>query len=677
MSAVNVEALLAQDAIEEELGLPFRFGKPFDVNLGLDNAGTWETLPNGDRLWRLEIVCPNAYSINLIYDRFRLPEGAQFFIYNDDRSKTLGAFTHRNNKSHGKFATAPLPGQSVTLEYIEPADAAFPGELNVSSVVHGYRNVFGKNAQGFGGSGFCNINVNCPDGADWQDDKRAVAMILTQGGSRICSGSLINNVEQDLTPYFLTANHCLGGEQTWVLMFNYESPSCSNIDGPLDQTVSGTTLLANYASSDFALLLLDENPSAEYDVYFAGWSRENVPTSWAVGIHHPSGDIKKISFDDDPVTSTNYLATSGTTHWRVDDWENGTTEGGSSGSPLFDNNHRVVGQLHGGYASCWDIRADWYGKFSMSWDGGGTSSNRLRDWLDPNTTGVMHLDGTYPDSDQDGVPNNTDNCPTMPNPGQEDGDSDEVGDLCDNCVDTPNSDQGDADGDGDGNACDPDADDDTILNEDDNCWLVQNLDQYDSDGDEVGDACDNCVDDQNPHQYDENGDGVGDMCDGELHIESYPVDIPFGYVDEPYSYQFWAVGGVGPYSWNKLLGQPPFGTVFTGGSVGTITGTPLSEGTSFMQIEVVDSDSPVNKDTMDITIEILTSLYLCGDADGSEDIDIDDVVYLLAYIFADGPAPDPLEAGDTDCSGAIDIDDAVYLIAYIFIDGPEPCSDCP
>jgi hypothetical protein len=313
----------------------------------------------------------------------------------------------------------------------------------------------------------------------------------------------------------------------------------------------------------------------------------------------------------------------------------------------------------------------------MSWDGGGTSSNRLRDWLDPNTTGVMHLDGTYPDSDQDGVPNNTDNCPTMPNPGQEDGDSDEVGDLCDNCVDTPNSDQGDADGDGDGNACDPDADDDTILNEDDNCWLVQNLDQYDSDGDEVGDACDNCVDDQNPHQYDENGDGVGDMCDGELHIESYPVDIPFGYVDEPYSYQFWAVGGVGPYSWNKLLGQPPFGTVFTGGSVGTITGTPLSEGTSFMQIEVVDSDSPVNKDTMDITIEILTSLYLCGDADGSEDIDIDDVVYLLAYIFADGPAPDPLEAGDTDCSGAIDIDDAVYLIAYIFIDGPEPCSDCP
>jgi hypothetical protein len=167
------------------------------------------------------------------------------------------------------------------------------------------------------------------------------------------------------------------------------------------------------------------------------------------------------------------------------------------------------------------------------------------------------------------------------------------------------------------------------------------------------------------------------VCDGELHIESYPVDIPVGYVDAPYSYQFWAVGGVEPYSWNKLIGQQPFGTVFTGGAVGTISGTPLSEGTSFMRIEVVDSDSPANTDTMDVTIVILAPLYLCGDADSSEGVDIDDVVYLLAYIFTDGPAPDPLEAGDADCTGEIDIDDAVYLIAYIFSGGPEPCADCP
>ncbi len=65
--------------------------------------------------------------------------------------------------------------------------------------------------------------------------------------------------------------------------------------------------------------------------------------------------------------------------------------------------------------------------------------------------------------------------------------------------------------------------------------------------------------------------------------------------------------------------------------------------------------------------------YTCGDADGSGAVDIDDVVYLITYIFSGGTAPDPLEAGDADCSGMIDIDDVVYLITYIFSGGPAPC----
>jgi hypothetical protein len=67
---------------------------------------------------------------------------------------------------------------------------------------------------------------------------------------------------------------------------------------------------------------------------------------------------------------------------------------------------------------------------------------------------------------------------------------------------------------------------------------------------------------------------------------------------------------------------------------------------------------------------------MCGDADGSHDIDIADVVYLINYIFSGGPAPNPLVAGDADCSGDIDIADVVYLIAYIFSSGPEPCAKC-
>jgi len=416
MPSFDVKAMLAQDEEEAKLGVPFRFGKIFEVDLDLDNSGLWTELEDGSRVWRLEISSPGAYSINLIYSRYHLPKGARLFVYSEDRSMVLGAFTDFNNKEGGQFATAPVKGDVCYLEYYEPVEARGKGELAVSKIIHGYKDVFNfnqtKDTDGFGSSGSCNNNVNCPEGDPWQSQKRAVAMILTSYGSRICSGSLVNNVRQDETPYFLTANHCLGGESTWIFMFNYESPDCTNIDGPTYMTVQGSTLRATYSTSDFALLELSEQPPDTYEVFFAGWSNIDVASTSSTGIHHPSGDIKKISFDYDPATSANYLQTSGTTHWRIGNWEDGTTEGGSSGSPLFDQNQRVVGQLHGGYASCTSITADWYGKFAMSWNGGGSSSNRLRDWLDPDNTGATTLDGYDPYAsvaiDHDPLPNTLD-----------------------------------------------------------------------------------------------------------------------------------------------------------------------------------------------------------------------------------------------------------------------------
>ncbi|NIS15969.1 MAG: hypothetical protein GWN00_24380 [Aliifodinibius sp.] len=399
MGYVDVEVLLAEDSIDEENGLPPRFGYPFKVNYDLENSGTWETLPDGSRLWRLRIACPGAYSINLIYDHFWLPEGARLFLYNDDHSMVLGAFTPQNNKSWDEFATGLVKGDICYLEYHEPADVESQGIISISSIIHGYKNLFNSKEVdgilGFGDSGSCNNNVNCPEGLPWQDEKRAVAMILTSGGSRLCSGSLINNARSDLTPFFLTANHCLPGASTWVFMFNYESPTCDNIDGPTWMTVSGSTLRANNSYSDFALLELAEAPPDSYEVFYAGWSRIDTAASSAVAIHHPSGDIKKISFEYDPLASTSYLGGpgSGDSHWRVEDWDDGTTEPGSSGSPLYDPNHRVVGQLHGGYASCTSQTPDWYGKFSKSWDYGSSASTRLKEWLDPDNTGVWVIDG--------------------------------------------------------------------------------------------------------------------------------------------------------------------------------------------------------------------------------------------------------------------------------------------
>ncbi|MBU1983573.1 carboxypeptidase regulatory-like domain-containing protein, partial [bacterium] len=200
------------------------------------------------------------------------------------------------------------------------------------------------------------------------------------------------------TPYFLTANHCLGSHSSWVFMFNYESPGCPNQNGPTNQTVANATLRANNAASDFALLQLSSPVPLTYNPYYSGWSREDVAATNSVGIHHPRGDIKKISFDDNPPVSDRYLGNSGVanSHWKIVQWDDGTTEGGSSGSPLYDQNHRITGQLHGGYASCTSLTPDWYGKFSMSWDYGSSPSTRLRDWLDAANTGVMVLDGIDP-----------------------------------------------------------------------------------------------------------------------------------------------------------------------------------------------------------------------------------------------------------------------------------------
>ncbi|MEP0828393.1 MAG: trypsin-like peptidase domain-containing protein [bacterium] len=397
---LDLKALLAEDNMEEAMGLPFRFGYPFEVAFNLENSGEWTELGDGGRIWGLRIVCPGAYSINLVYSRFYLPDGARLFLYDESQQFVRGAFTSRNNKEHRQFATAPTPGAAVILEYYEPSAVRGQGELEIGQIVHGYKDIFefgGDNdVDGYGESGACNININCPEGAPWRNEARAVAMILVANGTRICTGTLVNNVRQDQTPYFLTAYHCLGSEATWIFMFNYESDACVNVNGPTDMTVSGSVRRALNEVSDFALLELLESPPPEYKPYFAGWSNLDLPSDSSVTIHHPSGDIKKISFDYEPLISTDYLNATGTSHWRVIEWDRGTTEVGSSGAPLFDRNHHLVGQLHGGFASCANTLSDWYGKFSYSWNAGETPSSRLRDWLDPDNVGAATLNGFDP-----------------------------------------------------------------------------------------------------------------------------------------------------------------------------------------------------------------------------------------------------------------------------------------
>jgi len=400
LPGVDHDAALAEDAAAPK-DEPLRFGLPVDVPLDVVSQGVCDTLADGRRVWRLRVASPGAFSLNLLYDEFQLPPDAQLFLYSDARDHVLGAYTEANHNPDGGFATQPVAGDAVTLELVEPADAAFPSSVRVSRVVHAYRNLFGREAErNYGDSGNCNNNVNCPEGDPWRTEIRSVVMILTGGGYRICSGALVNNTAQDMRRYLLTANHCLGGETSWIFMFNYQSPGCANQNGPTNQTVQGCVRRASLSDSDFALLELNTPIPASYHPVWAGWSAVDTAPALGVGIHHPSGDIKKISFEDAPLVSDRYLGNSGVTgsHWKVVDWDDGTTEGGSSGSPIFDPDHRIVGQLHGGYASCSSQTSDWYGKFSMSWDRGSTPATRLRDWLDPGNTGLLILDALDPEA---------------------------------------------------------------------------------------------------------------------------------------------------------------------------------------------------------------------------------------------------------------------------------------
>lgn len=393
MPSFDVEAMRAEDAFNDEYKIgPWRFGKNFETNFNLDNSGIWHTMPNGDKVWRLGIESDGALSINFEFSTYEIPDGAEVFVYNSDRSQFIGAFTNKNNAGHGELGVQQVAGQSIIIEYTEPANAAFPGRLTIGQVTHAYRDIMGF-AKGLGDSGSCNNNVICPEGDPWDNEIRSVAMIVV-GGNGACTGTLLNSCAQDGTPYFLTANHCLGGSNTWVFRFNWDSPSCNqNLNGPTNQTVSGSSLLANNGASDFALLQLNSTPPSNYNVYYAGWDATGTPPNSSTGIHHPSGDVKKISFDTDASSTANFQ---GVASWHISDWEDGTTEGGSSGSGLWNENHHIIGQLYGGIASCQNNVDDYYGRFDLSypqmeqWLGNCT---QILDGWDPNL-GSLDLDAS-------------------------------------------------------------------------------------------------------------------------------------------------------------------------------------------------------------------------------------------------------------------------------------------
>jgi hypothetical protein len=412
---VDFAAVTLEDQERDLAGLPPRYAIPNAFDLTPAGSGMWETTDEGSTsVWRLAVSSPGAVSLNFGFRRFHMPKGGALFVYASDFRHVLPAFTARDDAAHGELWTPPVESGSVVLEVTVPSALKDEVVLELTSVNVGYR--------GFRDvmtplSGSCNVDVVCPQGDPWRAEIPAIAVIST-GGSTFCTGFMVNNTAQDQKPYFMTANHCgitSGNAPSLVAFWNFETTPCGGTpNGQMTQFNTGAFFRASSSPSDFTLVELDSAPNPAWGITFAGWDHSGADATSAVCIHHPNTDEKRISFENDPTTTTSYLqnAVPGDgTHERITDWDLGTTEPGSSGSPLFNQDHHVIGQLHGGFASCSSQTSDWFGKFSRSWSGGGTNSTRLSNWLDPLNTGALSIDTLVPnapDCNGNGIPDDED-----------------------------------------------------------------------------------------------------------------------------------------------------------------------------------------------------------------------------------------------------------------------------
>jgi PKD repeat protein len=391
LEQIDTLALIEED---KELGISNRYSKVDSLGIDIKASGLKTEIADKGYIWRYQLTSSHTHSLGLLFSSYVLPEGARLYIYNEAHTRLLGAFSNLNNKESKQLAIAELNGDNATIEYFEPYSVEFEGSLVLGSVSQSYKDMATVMATE------ARIGINCEQGSSWQDQKHSVCrMTYTEGRyGYYCTGFLINNVKKDEPPYFMSANHCISTNTvaaTLVTYFNYENSSCSSEDADATQTLSGATLTATNDASDFTLLLLDEIPPKDYSAYLAGWEISRSPLTGTC-IHHPEGTAKCISVDDDaPQTYARAInwddgnTTSANTHWSVS-FEEGNTEGGSSGSPLFDDNFRAIGQLHGG-----DDTQSFYGKISVSWNNNSASTKQLKYWLDPAATGATSIDGTY------------------------------------------------------------------------------------------------------------------------------------------------------------------------------------------------------------------------------------------------------------------------------------------
>ncbi len=414
MPPLSNEAELWRSAQEESSFRSLHFAHKFHRFLRPENAGItfqWENM----KIWRVGIRSKGAYSLNILFSRFKLPPGGRVFVYNGDQTEILGSFTEENNSELGMLPVQPIGGDELIVEYQEPLDALFPGEIEIGEVNHDFRGIF-RATEPRDPVQKCHPNIVCyPE--DILPGSGVVGLIIN--GTTYCTGSLVNNTSEDGAPYLLTATHCLNNDYdarflanrkydmvagTIVAFFHYQSPLCDDdIRGPLQMTMASADSLVISERHDISLLRFKETPPPSYQPYYLGWDATSTPKAPFHGIHHPNGGIKKVAVEEGSLSITSFPGSKynmkPNAHWSVNAWDTGATEGGSSGSPLLDHQKRIVGTLTGGVSMCSSPRGpDVYASLNKFWNVSDSLDNPIpiNHYLDPSGTQATQLGGYQP-----------------------------------------------------------------------------------------------------------------------------------------------------------------------------------------------------------------------------------------------------------------------------------------
>lgn len=384
-AAPDITTLLLEDEDEElhARTLPMRYATKQSLNVSPDNSGRWTNLPNGDRIWLLGLHSVGALSLGVTFDTFKLPKGSAVFLYNPDKTHVIGAITEENNHASSVLTTGKINGDSLIVEYYEPYAVRHQGQLNIRTLAHTYR----QPEIDFSDE-ICGFNPSCLEVENYSKSASSVVLINVDDGTRLSTGTLVNNTNYDGKPYVLMHSGSLIGDPgAWHFTFRYTSLKCIENGGArISHSISGADILASDDESSIALIELFNRPKPSWQVYYCGWDASGTTPQQVASIHHPFGSLKKVALSGRAATP---VEVNGVPSFRVDEWEYGSTATSSTGAPLFSDIQRIKGLLQSGLSSCGgDNGSDFFSDLAGSWE-------YLQPFLDPFGQNVRVLGGTY------------------------------------------------------------------------------------------------------------------------------------------------------------------------------------------------------------------------------------------------------------------------------------------